>query len=55
LTNAQVVRFDGSDLLPGRLGAELGSALQSVIEHPARVDKLMKAFERKSARVFAAA
>jgi alpha-glucoside transport system substrate-binding protein len=55
LTNAQVVRFDGSDLLPGTLGAELGSALQRVIEQPARANNLMKAFQRKAARVFGAA
>jgi alpha-glucoside transport system substrate-binding protein len=55
LTNAQVVRFDGSDLLPGSLGAELGSALQRVIEDPPRANKLMKAFQRKAGRVFAAA
>jgi alpha-glucoside transport system substrate-binding protein len=55
LTNAQVVRFDGSDLLPGTLGAELGSALQRVIEQPASANKLMQTFQRKAARVFAAA
>jgi alpha-glucoside transport system substrate-binding protein len=52
LTSAQVVRFDGSDLLPGTLGAELGSALRRVIEHPARADKLMEEFQMKAARVF---
>ena len=55
LKDARVVRFDGSDLLPERLGAELGSTLQDVIQDPTRATKLMQAFQRKAAQVFGAA
>ena len=53
LRNARVVRFDGSDLLPQGLGAELGATLQKVIEHPARAQALMRTFQREAAHVFA--
>jgi alpha-glucoside transport system substrate-binding protein len=52
VTTAQVVRFDGSDLLPGSLGDDLGRALQDVIRRPTAAPKLMKDFQRKAARVF---
>jgi alpha-glucoside transport system substrate-binding protein len=52
VTTAQVVRFDGSDLLPGVLAEDLGRALQHVIRAPAAAPKLMKNFQRKAARVF---
>jgi hypothetical protein len=52
LSNVQAVRFDGSDLLPGQLGAEFGSTLQRVLAQPARADALMQDFQRKAARVF---
>jgi hypothetical protein len=46
------VRFDGSDLLPGTLGYELGLALQEVVALPARAKPLMKAFQQKVAHDF---
>jgi alpha-glucoside transport system substrate-binding protein len=52
LTRAEVVRFDGSDLLPGTLGVQLASALQDVIQDPARAEEPMAAFQKKAARVF---
>jgi alpha-glucoside transport system substrate-binding protein len=52
VTTAQVVRFDGSDLLPGSLAEDLGRALQQVIRAPAAASKLMRNFQRKAARVF---
>jgi hypothetical protein len=52
LRGAKVVRFDGSDLLPGLLGEEWGSTLQQVIQKPADIPKLMKAFQRSAARGF---
>ena len=52
VTTAQVVRFDGSDLLPEPLGGELGRTLQDVIRRPAEAPQLMKDFQRKAARVF---
>jgi alpha-glucoside transport system substrate-binding protein len=52
VTTAQVVRFDGSDLLPGSLGDDLGRTLRVVIRNPAAAPKLMGDFQRKAARVF---
>ena len=54
LTAAQVVRFDGSDLLPAPLGADLGETLREVIRRPAQMSQLMAAFQRKATRVFEA-
>jgi alpha-glucoside transport system substrate-binding protein len=53
VTTARVVRFDGSDLLPGLLGDELGRVLQQVIRRPAAAPQLMTQFQRKAARAFA--
>jgi alpha-glucoside transport system substrate-binding protein len=50
--SARHVRFDGSDLLPGSLGDELGSTLQNVLRRPADTRQLMRDFQRKAARVF---
>ena len=52
VSQAKVVRFDGSDLLPGSLDAELGLALQGVMRRPADTQRLMVRFQRMSARVF---
>lgn len=52
VTTAQVVRFDGSDLLPVGLAEEFGGVLQQVIRRPAAAPQLMKDFQRKAARVF---
>jgi alpha-glucoside transport system substrate-binding protein len=52
VSTAQVVRFDGSDLLPGSLAEDLGRALQQVIRAPAAASKLMRDFQHKAARVF---
>jgi hypothetical protein len=52
VSRAQVVRFDGSDLLPGTLGGELGFALQAVVRDRASTDTLMRDFQRKAARAF---
>lgn len=49
---AKVVRYDGSDLLPGSLDGELGLALQSVMRRPADTQRLMVDFQQMSARVF---
>ena len=50
ITKAEVVRFDGSDLLPGPLASQLGATLQRVLERPSRTDDLMEAFQVKAAR-----
>lgn len=52
VSEAKVVRFDGSDLLPGSLDRELGLTLQQVLLRPAEVGALMREFQRKSARAF---
>ncbi len=52
VTTAQVVRFDGSDLLPAELAEDLGRILQEVIRHPAAAPKLMKDFQRTARRAF---
>lgn len=52
VSEAKVVRFDGSDLLPGSLDAEFGLTLQQVLRQPTRVHVLMREFQRKSARAF---
>ena len=52
VTTAQVVRFDGSDLVPDPLPEELGRTLQHVIRRPAAAPQLMKEFHRKAARAF---
>jgi DNA-binding SARP family transcriptional activator/ABC-type glycerol-3-phosphate transport system substrate-binding protein len=52
VTTAQVVRFDGSDLLPSELAEDLGRILQEVIRRPAAAPKLMKDFQRAARRTF---
>ena len=52
VTTAPVVRFDGSDLLPGGLDEELGRTLQDVIRRPAEAPRLMQDFQRKAAPAF---
>jgi len=49
---AQVVRFDGSDLLPGTLGGELGFSLQAVVRERSNTEALMSDFQLKAARRF---
>jgi alpha-glucoside transport system substrate-binding protein len=49
---AKVVRFDGSDLVPGSLDRELGLTLQQVLRRPAEMGALMREFQRRSARAF---
>ena len=52
VSQAMVVRYDGSDLLPGSLGGELGLTLREVLRRPADMRELMTAFQRKAARAF---
>jgi alpha-glucoside transport system substrate-binding protein len=49
---ARVVRFDGSDLLPGSLADDLGRVLHEVVRHPASAPKLMTEFQRTAERAF---
>ena len=52
VTTAKVVRFDGSDLLPGSLGDDLGRTLQEVVRRPDAAPKLMREFQRTADRAF---
>jgi alpha-glucoside transport system substrate-binding protein len=53
VSRAKVVRFDGSDLLPGSLGGEWGLTLQAVVRRPDDTETLVRDFQRKAARAFA--
>lgn len=52
IATAKVVRYDGSDLLPGVLGDEWGSVLQKILERPAKTNALLSAFQKKAHRAF---
>jgi alpha-glucoside transport system substrate-binding protein len=52
VASATVFRFDGSDLLPGTLGEEWGTALQGVVENPDDIQSLMEDFEAKAGQEF---
>ncbi len=49
---AEVFRFDGSDLLPGALGTEWPTVLQGVIKSPDNVDQLLGDFQERAATEF---
>jgi alpha-glucoside transport system substrate-binding protein len=50
--DAEVFRFDGSDLLPGALGTEWPSVLQGVIKNPNNVDQLLDDFQQQASVEF---
>ena len=50
--NAEVFRFDGSDLLPGALGTEWPSVLQGVIKNPGNMDQLLSDFQQQASVEF---
>jgi hypothetical protein len=49
---AEVFRFDGSDLLPGALGTEWPSVLQGVIRNPNQMDQLLEDFQSQASVEF---
>jgi alpha-glucoside transport system substrate-binding protein len=49
---AEVFRFDGSDLLPGALGTEWPTVLQGVIRNPGRIDQLLSDFQDQASAEF---
>lgn len=49
---AEVFRFDGSDLLPGALGTEWPTVLQGVIKSPDKIDQLLGDFQDRAATEF---
>jgi alpha-glucoside transport system substrate-binding protein len=51
--NAETFVFDGSDLLPGALGEDWGTLLQTVIKDPSKVDSELERFQQNAADAFA--
>ena len=50
--NAEVFKFDGSDLLPGALGTEWPTVLQGVIKTPNKLDTLLDEFQDRASTEF---
>jgi alpha-glucoside transport system substrate-binding protein len=50
--DAEVFRFDGSDLLPGALGTEWPSVLQGVIKNPNQMNQLLDDFQSQASVEF---
>jgi alpha-glucoside transport system substrate-binding protein len=48
VVNAEVFRFDGSDLLPGALANDWGALLQNAIRNPNQVDGLLEDFQSQA-------
>jgi alpha-glucoside transport system substrate-binding protein len=51
--NAETFVFDGSDLLPGALGEDWGTLLQTVLKDPSKVDSELERFQQNAADAFA--
>ncbi|HSH78305.1 MAG TPA: extracellular solute-binding protein [Herpetosiphonaceae bacterium] len=49
---AEVFRFDGSDIMPGTLADEWGTALQGVLEAPDDIENILLDFEDRAAAEF---
>jgi alpha-glucoside transport system substrate-binding protein len=45
LATAKIVRFDGSDQMPGAFGDTWGFALQNVIQHPNQIKSILSKFQ----------
>jgi alpha-glucoside transport system substrate-binding protein len=54
LKEAETFLFDGSDLLPGTLGQDMGTLLQNIIKTPNRMDSLLNDYEAQAKEAFAA-
>jgi alpha-glucoside transport system substrate-binding protein len=52
---AEVFRFDGSDLLPGALGQDWGTVLQNVVKNPNNTDSLLEEFQADAEDTFGGA
>jgi alpha-glucoside transport system substrate-binding protein len=53
VTGAKVFVFDGSDLLPGALGEDWGTLLQTVIKDPSSMDSQLDQFQQQAEDAFA--
>jgi alpha-glucoside transport system substrate-binding protein len=51
--NAETFVFDGSDLLPGALGEDWGTLLQTVIKDPSKIDSSLQEFQANAQDAFA--
>jgi alpha-glucoside transport system substrate-binding protein len=54
LKDAELFLFDGSDLLPGTLGQDMGTLLQNVIKNPGQIDTLLNDYQAQAEEAFAA-
>jgi alpha-glucoside transport system substrate-binding protein len=54
LKEAELFLFDGSDLLPGTLGQDMGTLLQNVIKNPGQMDTLLNDYQAQAEEAFAA-
>ncbi|HUS14433.1 MAG TPA: hypothetical protein VM536_05360, partial [Chloroflexia bacterium] len=52
VASATVFRFDGSDLLPGTLADDWGTALQGMVTNPDDIAQILGDFQAKAARAF---
>jgi alpha-glucoside transport system substrate-binding protein len=53
VTSAEVFVFDGSDLLPGALGEDWGTLLQTVLKDPTKIDSQLESFQQQAEDAFA--
>jgi alpha-glucoside transport system substrate-binding protein len=53
VTTAETFVFDGSDLLPGALGEDWGTLLQTVIKDPSKIDSELERFQQNATDAFA--
>jgi alpha-glucoside transport system substrate-binding protein len=53
VANAETFVFDGSDLLPGALGEDWGTLLQTVIKDPGTIDAQLESFQQNAEDAFA--
>jgi alpha-glucoside transport system substrate-binding protein len=51
--NADTFVFDGSDLLPGALGEDWGTLLQTILKDPSKIDSELDRFQQNAADAFA--
>jgi alpha-glucoside transport system substrate-binding protein len=54
LKEAETFLFDGSDLLPGTLGQDMGTLLQNIIKNPNQMDSRLNDYQAQAEEAFAA-
>ena len=52
IATSKYVLFDGSDLLPGTLADDWGSALQEIVQKPSDTSSILSAFQKKADKAF---